>query len=197
MRDNDVPPNRLLALLLTAVCDRAASLGLRPGQARTVGAVVADRGRRAAALAAHTSPVGVRPAAPTPRDLQAMSSPRFIRRHAGLLQAWTAHAALIGRDDPADGGDGPAQDLSLPPPAAGDAPPPATGPGDAPDGTGEDDGANPVDVANTARQLAAELAALPGTSVVHDLDRDVHAALDRLWNRTASSTDALAELQRV
>jgi len=99
VRDNDVPPNRLLALLLTAMRDRAASLGLREGRAGTAGAAVAERGRRAAALAAHRSLSGVRPAAPGPRDVQAMSSPRFARRNTSLLRAWTAHDALIGRSD--------------------------------------------------------------------------------------------------
>ena len=100
VRDNDVPPNRLLALLLAEVRDRAVSLKLRTGQTGTTGAVVAERGRHAAALAAHRALTGVTPAVPTPRDVQALASPRFARRHAPLLDAWAAYAALIQRGDP-------------------------------------------------------------------------------------------------
>ena len=100
VRDNDVPANRLLALLLREVRDRAVSLDLRTGQAGTTGALVAERGRRAAAFAAHRALTGVTPAVPTPGDVQALASPRFARRHAPLLDAWAAYAALVQRGDP-------------------------------------------------------------------------------------------------
>ncbi len=100
VRDNDIAANRFLALLLAGVRDRAASLALRGGQPGTTGEIIADRGRRAAALAAHRALVGVTPSAPTARDVQALGHARFARRNEPLLDAWQAYNGLIHRGDP-------------------------------------------------------------------------------------------------
>jgi hypothetical protein len=101
MRDNDVPPSRLLALLLREISARAESLNLRRGQPGTTGAEVADRGSQAAALAAHRGLRSVVPSPPSTRDLAAMANPRFARRNAAVLDAWAVYDPLVRRRDPA------------------------------------------------------------------------------------------------
>ena len=99
VRDRDVNPARLLALLVGQVRDRAAALDMHRTRQGTTGATVTERGRLAASLAAHRALAGVTPAAPTARDLQAMAHPRFARRHRPLLDAWAVYDALVHRAD--------------------------------------------------------------------------------------------------
>jgi hypothetical protein len=100
LRDNDIPPSRLLALLLREIRDRADSLNLRTGQPGTTGAEVADRGRQAAALSAHRGLRSVVPSPPSAREVAAMAHPRFARRNAALLDAWSVYDPLVRRHDP-------------------------------------------------------------------------------------------------
>lgn len=102
LRDGDVQPNRMLALLLTELRDRSRMTGLRSlsGDSANLAARVAEVGRSAAAFAANRALVDVTPSAPTPRELVSADSPRWRRRHPGLVEAYRSYEELVTRRSP-------------------------------------------------------------------------------------------------
>lgn len=101
VRDGDIQPNRVLALLLTQLRDRARATGLRStgGDSSAVAARVTEIGRRASLLASHRALRQVSPAAPTPRELASLRAPRQARRNAAILDAYVVYETFIRMRD--------------------------------------------------------------------------------------------------